>query len=90
MRKQAASDAAALPDQDELEMLVQRLTQVAGGKQDRNSSQGAGQEVTPDKGYVEWSPVLHSTDLQRAFSLWAACTTGLWSRPLIKKVGRCS
>lgn len=53
MRKQAASDVAALPDQDELETLVQRLTQVAGGKQDRNPSQGAGQEVTPDRGYVE-------------------------------------
>ena len=50
MHKQAASGVAALPDEDELEKLVQRLTQVAGGKQDRNPSQGAGQEVTPDKG----------------------------------------
>lgn len=52
MRKQSTSAFPAPRDDEELARLVQELTQVAGGTQDRKPNPDGGQEVIPSKGYV--------------------------------------
>lgn len=50
MRKQSVTSMPAPQNNDDLERLVQQLTEVAGGKQDRKQNRDAGQEVIPTKG----------------------------------------
>lgn len=53
MHQQPTNNMAAPHDDAELEKLLQSLTQIAGGKQDRKPNQDVGQEVIPKKGYVQ-------------------------------------
>ena len=53
MHQQPANNMAAPHDDTELEKLLQSLTQIAGGKQDRKPNQDVGQEVIPKEGYVQ-------------------------------------
>ena len=88
MHQQPLSHMAAPHDDAELEKILQSLTQIAGGKQDRKPKQDAGQEVIPTKGYVKRTEiccVLRARQNSNPF----CCTTGSWSRLLISKGRRC-